>query len=130
MSIFSRLFGKKPEPKKIDYLENEDLWKDWLKHGVNENTPLEIDFSFISNSQESAESFTQFLQKSGQKASFEEYKIYEKYHPNEKMWDINLTYPQQTWTLEKLNQKAKELKEIAEKYSCSLDGIGAMLPHM
>jgi hypothetical protein len=127
MSIFSRLFGQKP--KKIDYSDNADLWRDWRKLGITENTPLEIDFSFISPQRESAETFTQYLQKSGYQAGFEEYKIYEKSHPGEKMWDIHLLYPQQTWNLEKLNQKAKELKELAEKYSCAIDGIGAMMPH-
>ena len=108
------------------YLENSDLWADWQAFGVTEDTVLEIDFAFITKTQESAREFTNFLNQSGYRADFKEYKIYKQTY-GEEMWDITLQM-KQTWTVEKLDQQAKEFQRMAEDYNCTIDGIGAMLP--
>jgi hypothetical protein len=103
------------------YLQNDDLWGNWREGGVTDSTSLNVEFQFISNKKESAKKFTEYMKK----LNFQVYM-----DKCENYWDIVLTTPQQTWTLEKLNQQAKELSEIASNYGCCIDGIGAMLPKL
>jgi hypothetical protein len=110
------------------YLENSYLWVNWQNMGVSNNTPLAVDFSFISPSKSSANDFLRYLKQQGYKSSCHEYTDYEQNHPGTKMWDVELTTAEQTWTLEKLNQQARDFNQIAIKYNCVLDGIGAMMP--
>jgi len=43
-------------------------------------------------------------------------------------WNISLSLPPQTWTLDKLNQQAKEFSDLAADHNCSIDEIGSMMP--
>jgi hypothetical protein len=119
---------ERPEIKENPYLDNEDLWANWRKRGITEATLLIVDFAFISESKRDARGLAEFFQRSGYTANFEEYPDHEKSSKEKMMWQVHLALPRQTWTLGKLNQQARELQLTAKNYSCTIDGIGAMMP--
>jgi hypothetical protein len=112
-----------PRGLEINYEDNEELWNLRQDNGITEQTPLAVDFQFISKEKESAAAFSALLEKRGFEVTLHE--------PGEliagKYRNVTATSPTQIWTLEKLNNQAKELKELAEKHGCTIDGIGAMI---
>jgi hypothetical protein len=44
------------------------------------------------------------------------------------IWNIKLTLPQQTWTLDKLNQQFKEFYKLAKNYGCYIERNRTMIP--
>jgi hypothetical protein len=106
------------------YLENDDLWNLWRQHGITETTLFNVEFQFISKKRESASKFVDLLNQQGYKTKLGRIRkgLFNLF------WDINLTMPPQTWTVEKLNQQARELHKQASEHDCVIDGIGAMMP--
>jgi hypothetical protein len=102
------------------YLDNKELWSLWQRHGITEATPFIVDFQFITHQEGSArELFELYKEQDGKKVE-----VYVK----DGTWNVEISMPSQTWTLEKLDQQAREFHEIAKKHGCSIDGIGAIIP--
>ena len=105
---------------------NIGMWQKWEEHGVTSATLLVVDFFFITHSRKAKDALIHALADTNTKID-----VYEKRRALLfKSFNIQLTFPQQTWSLEKLQEKTQYLWEIGFKADPDLilDGNGASMP--
>jgi Regulator of ribonuclease activity B len=105
---------------------NSELWEAWQEAGIDQNTPLRIDFTYYFASKKSAELLASLLTDRQMAVSITKTRsllILVGYM-------VKATTTEQQWTLDKLNTKTKELIEITAQNGIGgiLEDIGAYMP--
>jgi hypothetical protein len=103
--------------------KDESLWRMWREDGVTETTPLAVDFYFYAVKKDAAEQIADFLRKCGltkvEVKSTRTLLIL-------RGWEIS-GVEEGTWSLEKLQDRSRRYVRLAEIWSATFDGCGALI---
>lgn len=103
---------------------NEEMWGVWQAHGINEETPINVDFHFECPSYEKGLELKSLLEERGLDVKLVKEKKFFFFTKGL----IEVTMPTQTWTLEKVQECTEMYFKIASLKGCELDGLGAYMP--
>ena len=102
---------------------DESLWRMWREDGVTESTPLAVDVFFYATSKEAADQIASALREWGLTSVVVEMTrtlwIF-------KGWAIT-GVEDGTWSLEKLQERSRRYERLAEIWSATYDGCGALI---
>ena len=107
-----------------DELEkDESLWRMWREDGVTETTPLAVDVFFYATNKEAAEQIAGALRQWGlTKVEVKTVRTFLIF----KGWEIT-GVEDGTWSLEKLQDRSRRYVRLAEIWSATYDGCGALI---
>jgi len=103
--------------------QNEATWDELEKSGLKTGAPFGIEFRLHATKQEAADQILPILQAHGMKIEVKQTRVLMLL----KSWSITATEEAQ-WTLERLQQRTKEIFVEGEKSGAQLNGLGILLP--
>jgi hypothetical protein len=104
--------------------KDENLWRMWGEDGVTESTHLAVDVFFYATNKTAAEHIADALQRWRLgKVEIQTRRMLLIF----KGWEIT-GVEEGTWSLEKLQDRSKRYVLLAEIWSATYDGCGAMMP--
>ncbi len=103
--------------------KDENLWRMWREEGVTEDTPLAVDVFFYATKRDFAEQIAQGLRMWGLtkvevRATRTLWLL--------KGWEVT-GVEDGTWSVEKLHDRSRRYVRLAEIWSASYDGCGALI---
>ncbi len=121
------MFGSNPlmsDDLEGNLARNEAMWGEWLKEGITESTPLDVEFHFYATSDAAANALARALRESGldkvEVCITRTLRVF-------KGWTVEGT-EHGTWSLEKLQQRTGAFCRLAASHRCRMEGCGAMMP--
>ena len=103
--------------------KDESLWRMWQEEGVSEHTSLAVDFFFYATRNEAAYHIADALRQWGlTKVEVKTTRTLWIF----KGWEIT-GVEDGTWSLEKLQDRSKRYEQLAEIWSATYDGCGALI---
>jgi len=103
--------------------KDESLWRMWREDGVTESTTLAVDVFFYATSDDAAQQIADGLRRWG--LTNVEVEIRRTFWIF-KSWLIT-GVEEGTWSLEKLQDRSRRYLRLAEIWSATYDGCGAMI---
>jgi len=106
------------------YTRNEAMWKLWQQHGINEQTPINVDFQFVCPKYDNGIELKKILEKEGLNVNLRKIRKFIFFIKG----DIEATMPTQTWSLQKIQEYTTKYFNLSIQVGCDLDGLGAFMP--
>lgn len=107
-----------------ELVRDENLWRMWREDGVTEDTSLAVDVFFYATSSDAAEHIADGLRRWGltqvEITTTRTLLIF-------KGWAVT-GVEEETWSLEKLQDRSRRYVRLAEIFDVSYDGCGAWMP--
>ena len=103
--------------------KDENLWRMWQEEGVTEQTPLAVDVFFYSTRKDFAQQIAEGLRGWGlTKVEVKTTRTLWIF----KGWEVT-GVEESTWSLEKLHDRSRRYLRLAEIWSSTYDGCGALI---